>query len=151
VYAARVLTSDQSIAFLEEKKEKRLEEEDDKKRKNEEKAMKKAAMEEEKRCKAVKRAAKKAEAQQKRKDQGTWKRPVQLTAKIGCKKQNVDNGKKDYSIKKFYTMNVLVFGKKMTPMNGYNAQTLTVVFGVMLTVLSYERYSQLSEVVVKIK
>ena len=46
---------------------------------------------------------------------------------------------KDYNIKKFHTMNVqpvLVFGKKMTQMNGYIAQTLTVVFGVMLTALN---------------
>ena len=91
-YAACILTSAQSIAFLEEKKKKKLDEEEEKKRKREERAMKKAAKEEEKRRKALEREAKKAKVQQKRKDQGTRKQPVKSTAKNGSKRQNVDNG-----------------------------------------------------------
>ena len=77
-YAARILTSAQSIAFLEEKKKKKLDEEEEKKGKRDERAMKKAAKEEEKRRNALEREAKKVEAQQKRKDQGTRKTACQV-------------------------------------------------------------------------
>ena len=58
-YVARVLTSAESIALLEEKKQKKLEEMEEKQRKKKEREMKKIAGEEEKKCKALEREAKK--------------------------------------------------------------------------------------------
>jgi len=91
-YTARILTSAQSIAFLEEKKRKKLDEEEEKKRKKEERAMKRAAKEEEKKHKALEREAKKVEAQQKKKGQSTRKRPCNSSNKNHSKKRNVDEG-----------------------------------------------------------
>ena len=54
--------------------------------------MKQAPKEEEKKCKVLEREAKKVEAQQKRKDQSTQKRPCNSSNMNYSKKQNVDEG-----------------------------------------------------------
>ena len=60
--------------------------------------MKRAAKEEEKKCKALEREAKKVEAQQKRKDQSTRKRPSKSSTKNCSKRRSVDEGLQHHEI-----------------------------------------------------
>lgn len=89
-FAARVLTSAESIALLEEKKHKKFEEIEEKQRKKKEREMKKIAREEEKKRKALEREAKKAEAEKNRKNKdATKKRPVRSSDTANSKRQKI--------------------------------------------------------------
>lgn len=88
-YVARVLTSAESIALLEEKKQKKLEEMEEKQRKKKEREMKKIAREEEKKRKALERG-KKAEAERNKKNKGvTKKRPARSSDTANPKRQKI--------------------------------------------------------------
>ena len=94
-YAARVLTSVESIALLEEKKRKKIEEIEEKQRKKKEREMKKIAKEEEKKRKALEREAKKAEAENKKSKGTTKKRPAKSSLASNSKRQKFVEDKTD--------------------------------------------------------
>jgi len=73
-FSARVLTSTESIALLEEKNQKKIEEKEEKERKKKEREMKKIAREQEKQRKALERETKKAATGKTKKGSTTRKR-----------------------------------------------------------------------------
>ena len=91
---ARVLTSAESIAMLEEKARKKREEQEEKERKKKERELKKAAREEEKKRKAQERQAKQAEKQKKaeQKKSSGQKRNNSSSDGSRSKRQRLDRG-----------------------------------------------------------
>jgi len=86
-FSARVLTSNEAIAILEEKKRKKIQEKEEKELRKKDRELKKIAREEEKRCKALQREAKKA-ATRNKKDATVCSKRTRSTSNNTARPQN---------------------------------------------------------------